>query len=53
VICFSRSLTELLPVVFDQSLFALWFDQQLFEHLLFDATKQGCAKILIYDTIQF
>jgi hypothetical protein len=48
VICFSRSLTELLPVVFDQSLFALWFDQQLF-----DATEQGCAKIFVYDTIQF
>jgi len=31
----------------------LWFDQLLFEHLLFDATEQGCAKIFIYDTIQF
>jgi hypothetical protein len=25
----------------------------LFEHLLFDATEQGCAKIFVYDTILF
>lgn len=47
------SLAELLFVVFDQPLFALWFDHLLFEHLLFDATEQGCAKVFAYDMIPF
>lgn len=29
------------------------FAQLLFEHLLFDATEQGCAKIFVYDKGHF